>query len=99
MIGRKCFKYLLNIIVDIVGILTYPATVIEMIKRRLNVKPYSKPSLKKGQAFCEGLGCICIEWSIKPVLINGQFFNLCKKCQALHTKGELIPLCYQEKDS
>jgi hypothetical protein len=59
------------------------------------VKSYTKPELKKGQAFCEGCGLVCIDWSIKPVLLNGQFFNVCKKCQSLHAQGDLIPLCYQ----
>ena len=56
---------------------------------------YEKPKLKKGQAFCEGCGVICIDWSIKPVLLEGQFFDVCKNCQSLHSKGELIPLCYK----
>ena len=60
------------------------------------MKPYSKPTLKKGQAFCEGCGSICIDWSIKSILINGQFFDLCKRCQLEHSKGEVTPLCYQE---
>ena len=58
---------------------------------------YNKPKLKPGQAFCEGCGCIAIDWSIKTVMIDGQFFNVCKKCQSLHREGKLIPLCYQKK--
>ena len=95
MIGKKYLKYLLNIIVDIVGAIICRATAIGMT----DMKQYSKPILKKGQAFCEGCGLVCIEWSIKPILVDGQFFNLCKKCQSLHSKGELLPLCYQNQNA
>jgi len=60
---------------------------------------YQTPTIKKGQAFCEGCGAICIDWSVKPLLLNGQFFNLCKLCQGKHAKGTLIPLCYQVGES
>lgn len=60
---------------------------------------YPTPTIKDGQAFCEGCGAICIDWSVKPLLLNGQFFNLCKTCQRKHREGTLIPLCYQSGDS
>ena len=61
----------------------------------LRMNKYDKPKLKKGQAFCEGCGVICIDWSIKPVLLGGQFFDVCKNCQSLYSEGKLVPLCYK----
>lgn len=57
---------------------------------------YVKPQLKKGQAFCEGCGAICIDWSVKPILVDGQFFNACKRCQQEHSNGTFVPLCYKQ---
>ena len=57
---------------------------------------YTKPKLQKGQAFCEGCGGIFIDWSVKPIMYEGQFFNACKNCQQLKIEGKFIPLCYKE---
>ena len=54
-----------------------------------------RPKLQKGQAWCEGCGGVFIDFSVKPVLLDGQFFSVCKNCQLLHSKGELVPLCYK----
>lgn len=59
----------------------------------------SRPKLQKGQAWCEGCGAICIDWSIKPILLGGQFFDACKRCQQEHKEGRFVPLCYKSQSS
>ena len=41
-----------------------------------------RKALPAGQAQCESCGKIVLDWTVTTVMIDGQFFDVCRPCKA-----------------